>query len=131
MGDLAKVRLVVDNNKEEQYRMADYLKLVTGGKELPPNGDWLSLLDVDTVFLVKDKRSPSFALGHFKILDKTEGSKTVFLGSTNPQMPPMIPVEPVRFCQQYSLHEVICITDADLVPDPVATDIGVDKPTQE
>lgn len=122
MNDLARIKLVVNNDKEEKEEMTDYLKLVTGGKELPPDGDWLSLLDVDTVFLVKDKKSPGFSLGHFKILDKTEGGKTVFLGSTNPSMPPMIPVIPVRFCQQYALHEIICITNADLVPDPVPLD---------
>lgn len=110
MKDLAKVIHVNFNDndkKEEQETMADYLKLVTGGAELPPNGNWLSLLDNDTVFLVKDKKSPSFALGHFKVLDKTD--KTVFLGASNPQMPSMIPVEPIRFCQQYSLHEVVCV----------------------
>ena len=116
MSNLSRLKVVVNNEKEEHQLMADYLKLVTGGKELPPNGDWLSLLDTDTVFLVKDRKSPSFALGHFKILDKSE--KTVYLGSTNPAMPPMIPVIPARFCQQYDLHEVVCRTEADLVPDP-------------
>jgi hypothetical protein len=110
---------LVTIKEEKETTMADYLKLVTGGKELPPNGDWLSLLDKDTVFSVKDKKSANFALGIFKILDKTE--KTVYLGSTQQNMPPMVAVIPVRFCQNYDLWEVICSSDADLVTDPEGT----------
>jgi hypothetical protein len=111
MGEILKF-----NNKEEETIMTEvtYLKSVTGGKEPPADGNWLSLLDNGTIFLVQSKRDPqAFQLGEFILLDKTP--KTVYVMSQDAPGR-RIPWNPQRFCNQYSLYEISGVVEMPEIP---------------
>lgn len=77
-------------------------KLMNGGN-IPPDGNWLSSIEVGDMFLVQKKQGQEFVLGCFKMVEKTEKSCILLMqGSPDP-----IFVNPVRFCVTYSLHEII------------------------
>jgi hypothetical protein len=104
------------NNKDNEEIMTEvtYLKSMTGGKEPPADGNWLSLLDNGTIFLVQSKRDPqAFQLGEFILLDKTP--KTVYVMSQDAPGR-RIPWNPTRFCNQYSLYEIQGIVEIPEIP---------------
>lgn len=83
-------------------------RLATDGF-IPPDdpNDWLMKLPTGAVFLVQDRTSNDFHTPMFKIVDKT--AKSVFLVTTAAQQPMSLPVNPIRFCRKYSLHELLGI----------------------
>jgi hypothetical protein len=105
MGDV--VRLINNNKEQEEETMGDieYLRTVTGGKEPPQDGNWLSQLEKGSIFLAEPKRNPQdFTLGEFILMDKTERSVLVASPTTPGQR---LWWNPVRFCGQYALREVL------------------------
>lgn len=92
-----------------------YLKLATGGKEPPADGNWISQLDVGTIFLVQRKNAGAeFALGRFVLVGKT--SKTVIvMAPNNPQIQDCW--NPVRFCRQFDLYEILGIIEDGPAPE--------------
>lgn len=99
-----QLKLVTNNEIETGKEQMPELKLLEGGKN-PPNGNWLSELDTGTMFLVQDKTNHDFLLGAFKLVNKTE--KAVML--VNSSVPNPVFVNPMRFCNKYSLYEVLGI----------------------
>lgn len=103
MGDLVSFKL-----KEQDNNMAEF-KTIIGGST-PSGGNWLSELEIGTIFLVKDKTSADFALQRLCVLDKTQ--KSVMLGIEREPGPRF--VDPNRFCQKYMWHETLgTIKDED------------------
>jgi len=96
--------------EKDNERMAE-LKLITGGKTPPADGNWLSELETGTVFLISDKQSNDFTLGLFKLVDKTDRTVTLF----TPSHKEPIYVHPIRFCNRYNLWETLMVLK---VPEP-------------
>lgn len=92
--------------KEEKDNIVS-LKLIQGGKEPPSTGsDWLSALEVGTVFFVQSKTNPmDFNLGLFRVSKKEE--RVIMLQS--PMLPKEIYVNPIRFCNNYLLYQEVGI----------------------
>lgn len=115
--------LKVDKQEEEEGKVVS-LQLITGGKEPPISspGDWLSPLADGTVFYVQAKQNPmDFNLGLFRKM-KTEGKIIHLLA------PPPVgerPVNPVRFCNSYTLYQEVCILEQEEKTD----DGNRDEPT--
>jgi len=126
---MSKGALLFNNEQEEENKVVD-LKLITGGKEPPSTGsDWLSNLELGTVFYAQHKvdspNYPSHVLELFR-LDRREG-KVVILQMESPLGPKRIPVNSVRFCNRYSLfHEVMVITTEDLIKEQEEKEIAND-----
>lgn len=99
--------------EDEEENMTDnVIQLVSTGDKGPsdPN-DWLSKLEIGTVFLIQDRNTHDFNLGMFMVQGKEEleSNKTaVFLTSNNPS-PMKVAVNPSRFCQKYSLYGVLAV----------------------
>jgi len=115
MGDLVSFKTKEKETMIETNNV-EYLRLATGGKEPPADGNWLSLLDTGTIFLVQSKRDPTaFALGEFILMAKT--SKSVIVMSPD-QPGKRLCFNPVRFCNQYLLWEVLgSLETSDITPD--------------
>jgi hypothetical protein len=81
------------------------LKLVSGGSDstFSDDKDWLSKLDIGTVFLVQDRTSPDFNLGLFRLVDKI-GRACVLQLSINREVH-LSHVNPSRFCNKYIMYE--------------------------
>jgi len=110
--------------KEQENNMTELKAIIGGGT--PPNGNWLSELEVGTIFLAKDKTSADFSLMYLCLIDKTE--KSVKLAS--PELPHPRFVDPSRFCQKYMWHETLgVVKEEDLTPMPMDTITG--DPTKE
>jgi len=86
------------------------LKLITGGRDGDGSDmNWLQGLEIGTIFLVKEKRTPQATLPSFMLLCyclvfKTD--KACKLASENTQLGDVY-VDPIRFCERYDLFEVI------------------------
>lgn len=93
-------QFVVINNKEEEKEEQMTLKVI-GGNGGGIDRDWLSKLELGSIFLIQDNQSADFNLGHFKLVDKTE--KACILASSLSPNP--IFVDPARFCQKYRKFE--------------------------
>ena len=101
--------------KEELETDMAELKTIIGGAT-PPGGNWLSELEIGTVFLAKDRTSADFSLMHLMILDKT--LKSVKLAS--PELPTPRFVDPSRFCQKYMWHETLgVIKEEDIATESI------------
>lgn len=94
------IPFIMKQEEKEEETMVDY-KLNLGGKEPPVDGNWLTPLEIGTIFLIQDKTNADFNLGHFKLVDKTE--KACILASS--VLPQPIFVNPFRFCQKYNIFE--------------------------
>lgn len=94
------------------------LAVIQGGKSLGGGGseenpDWLSTLEVGTIFLVEEKGNPKqFALAQFQVVDKTE--KAVYLVSRLNEVIQTF-VKPMSFCNQYRLFEVLGVITQEAV----------------
>ena len=98
LGDYITPEMTIEERKEILG-----LQLMNGGKTPPTTGaDWLSDLPEGTLFYAQSKTNPmDFNLGLFKVAEKDE--KVVVLIS--PQVSTILPVNPVRFCNQYTLFQ--------------------------
>ena len=101
------IQFPTHEEREQEKDMAELIK--TLGGSTPPGGNWLSELDIGTVFLAKDKTSAEFSLMHLMLLDKT--LKSVKLAS--PDLPAPRFVDPARFCQKYMWHETLGVVKED------------------
>lgn len=82
-------------------------RVITGGKSPPDdpnNPDWLSKLPPRTTVLIRNKKDQSPFLGQLTVIDKTTKSVIIFVPS---QQKEPLPVDPIRFCRDFSLWEVI------------------------
>lgn len=80
------------------------LSVVTGGKD--GNGDWLSGLKVNTAFLVRDKLNLKKPIREYWIkLGNTKHTVILMNNMNEPSI--MYPFEPVSFCEQYDLIEIL------------------------
>ena len=105
--------------EEEKEDNVVSLKLVQGGKEPPSFGgsDWLSKLEVGTVFFVESMNSGSFALGLFRLVKKD--NKVIVLNSPDVlevgpdgrSQPKDIYINPTRFCNQHRLYQEVGVLD--------------------
>lgn len=101
---------LIDLEEERLKRMVD-LKMV-GGSNNPPDGDWLSTLEIGTVFLVSDKIDlRQFNLVVYRLVGKTEKSYIL----RNPSVPQNIYVKS-SFCNSHNLHEKLGLVLDDLEP---------------
>lgn len=97
-------------NEKEQVLMN--LAVIQGGKSSTGSGtnppdDWLSELEVGTIFLVEEKNNiKNFNLGQFQVVTKTD--KAVHLASMLNGLVQTF-VKPLAFCNQYRLYEVLGI----------------------
>lgn len=105
-----KLTVIEDNNLEkintleEDKKIVD-LKLITGGKD--SDGPWLMKLEEGTVFVIRDLGDPrNFNLGQFQLVSKTDKSVLLY---TNIGGKILTRVDPSRFCQRYSLVEILGI----------------------
>lgn len=121
MGDVVSFQ----TTKDEEDNMAE-LKTIIGGST-PGGSNWLSELEIGTIFLAKDKTSADFSLMCLCLVDKT--SKSVKLSS--PELPQPRFVDPSRFCQKYMFHETLGLITPEMVEDTTeelpALDPGVKK----
>ena len=90
------------------FAVIDGGKASNSGFNTPPSdGDWLTPLEIGTIFLVQEKNNPkNFNLGQFQIADKTE--RSVFLASNLNGLVKTF-VVPTIFCNQYRLYEVLAV----------------------
>jgi hypothetical protein len=73
----------------------------------PKDPVWLRRLGSGTIFLAKRKgQGQEFPLGWFVVAGKTENGKTYFLLERS-LGDKEIPVDPIRFCNVYDLHETL------------------------
>lgn len=80
------------------------LHVVTGGKD--GNGDWLSGLKNNTAFLVRDKTNLKKSIREYWIKLGTTKTAVILMNNMNePSL--MYPFEPVSFCDQYELVEIL------------------------
>lgn len=93
-----------DFYEKESNNVVD-LKLVSGGKEPPADGNWLRELEDGTIFLIEDKNSHDFNLGQVRLLHKEE--KSIYLGFIVNGNPITSFVNPIKFCQRYRLYETL------------------------
>jgi hypothetical protein len=111
----ARLIKLCDYQEKEQENEMTELKTILGGAT-PPGGNWLSELEIGTIFLAKDKTSADFSLMYLCLVDKTE--KSIKLAS--PELPTPRFVDPNRFCQKYMLHETLGILkEEDLRPEDI------------
>jgi hypothetical protein len=108
--NMLKDSKVIEFKPKEIDVMADIKYLQGGGKEPPADGDWLSLLEIGTIFLVQKKQNTGeFALGKFMLVEKwTDVPKAVFVvdsTGTNHVW------NPVRFCNQYMHYKTLGIVN--------------------
>jgi hypothetical protein len=104
MGDVPTAKLInISQYKEQENEMTELRTLVGGST--PPGSNWLSELEIGTIFLAKDKTSADFSLMYLCLIDKTE--KSVKLAS--PELPTPRFVDPNRFCQKYMWHETLAV----------------------
>lgn len=93
-------------DEEEAVKTPFVPRVITGGKgptdTLGPN--WLSSLECNTTFLIQGKKDTNFNLGQASVIYK--GTKGVLLLLTGQNKEPVW-VDPVRFCNNYSLYEII------------------------
>lgn len=96
-----------EEQEEGENNNVTEFKLLQGGKEPPStSSNWLSDLEVGSVFLVQDKQQTNnFALGQFRLVEKTE--KSCFLATVMDDKVQTVPVNPVRFCNRYSWWETL------------------------
>lgn len=84
------------------------LKLITGGKGGSHGSDWLTPLPLDTIFLCKSTmQTQNFMVLRFRV-DYRYDSNMVSLYDNTTEMPWGI-VDPVRFCANFSLVEVLAL----------------------
>ena len=99
MNDRGLVIPFIKKQEEEENMLEG--KLLTGGKGPSDSTNWLENLEIGTIFLIEDRQSADFNLGHFKLVDKTE--KACILASS--VLPQPVFVNSFRFCQKYRLFE--------------------------
>jgi hypothetical protein len=104
---MGKAEVIKPKEEETENNIVD-LKLLQGGKEPPKGDDWLSKLDEHTLFFVQRQNAPmEFSLGLF--WKETHEGKVVKLRS--PMLPEALYVNPIRFCNVYTLYENCGIVD--------------------
>lgn len=89
--------------EEEVVKVTFVPKVIQGGKGPPdPSGpDWLSNLEVNTTVWIQSKRDTNFPLGQLTVVYK--GKKGIVVAVDEK----VLPVDPVRFCNQYRLYETV------------------------
>lgn len=125
------LRDINEEQEEGENNNVTEFKLLQGGKE-PPSTDanWLSELEVGTVFLVQDKNKPTdFTLGQFRLMEKTE--KSCFIATMIEDKIQTFPVNPVRFCNRYSRWEVLAVIKTQEDIDNLKEDLKEDEPRME
>lgn len=80
------------------------LSVVTGGKD--GNGDWLSGLKENTAFTVRDKTQPKQSGRKYWIKIGSTKKNIVLMDNMN-EPSYMQLFEPVSFCEQYDLDEIL------------------------
>lgn len=111
--------------QEEENNTVVELRTVQGGKTPPPTGggykgpgqDWLSPLEIGTIFLCGE-RSPEFNLGQFQLVHKEPREPEPITGKertpaclliSNLNGPIKTFVDPDKFCQRYNLFAVMAV----------------------
>lgn len=110
----------VKDLKEEVKATGPKLVLLPGGKEPPTTANcWLERFEIGTIFIIQSKNDPmDFTLGLFKLVG-VEGIQSKAYILMSPSMEKPIYVNPVRFCNKYSLYDTVAV-----VVEP--TDVSVD-----
>ena len=104
--------------KDEDEHMTK-LELIDGGKpkddvrlkfdDGTPDGPWLDKLEVGDTFLIKDRNPMEYVLQEFEIVVKEYDEQRLVAvqvtSDTNQEI--WVWLEPVRFCQKYTLVKVI------------------------
>jgi len=98
-------RKLEEIEEEERVKAPFIPRIITGGKDPtdPNDPNWLSSLDQYTSFLVQNKKDTQFALGEFRVIYKS--IKSILVLSSNMKEP--IWVDPIRFCRDFRLHEIL------------------------
>ena len=93
-------------NELDEERKILPIRPQLGGKE-PPYEDWLSSLELGTIFLTRQRsRLTMWSLSEFKINGKSD--KAVYLIANLPFTSSEGEwVDPVTFCQFYELYEIL------------------------
>jgi hypothetical protein len=100
------------NNEKEEEIMSD-LRLLTGGKGPPEDGNWLSTLMPGSIFLVEAKQGREPALGQFILMETTPRSVCLM----SPDAPgKQLWQNPHRFCGIYNLREVLGVVEIPEIP---------------
>ena len=94
-------------NETDLQQPNNVVKLVHSGDGPPTN--WLRSLELGTVFLSRKKanlgNTQDFTLGEFCVRNKTE--KSVLLTVVDGGVVRPLPVDPMRFCNQMELFEIL------------------------
>ena len=93
--------------KDEERPKGFVPRVVTGGKGPPQDTnefDWISSIPINTTVLIQSKKNTEFPLGQLRVVHKFQKAVVVFVPD---QSPKPIPIDPVRFCSQFRLYEVI------------------------
>lgn len=101
-------------------------RLAPAGKEPPRGPNWLTELDVGTVFLAKEQ-GPSWNLGLFFILKRL--GKAIKLGVSSNGSPTELYVDPIGFSNKYRLYEILGIEESIRLEDQRISDL--EKKEQE
>lgn len=99
---------VPENNMPEE-RQYGHLRVLTGGKgpTEPPSTNWLSRLHKGTVFLCKKRNTTTIFLLQYHVLHKSTYSVMLLDNLSSSTTDIYLPVDPIEFCKQYDLHEVL------------------------
>lgn len=100
--------MLLNNEEEEKVSTLMNFAVINGGKDSGPpvdTSDWLTPLEIGTIFLVEEKNNPrNFALGQFQLVSKEQ--KAVYLISMLNGVVHTF-VKPPAFCAQYRLYEIL------------------------
>lgn len=91
-------------DNEEVTNIIPFARPAKTGGFNPDDPIWINNLGVGTIFLARKKGSQDFVLGEFAIYAKTERAVIVFINGMGDQKHP---IDPIRFCNQYELFEVL------------------------
>lgn len=91
---------------EEEPKIVEGLRLITGGKEPPStgSGNWLKDLDVGTVFFVCSKLDRSNEKLLMFRLEGKDGPNNKLICIRSPEFPKEIYVDPQRFVNKFDMY---------------------------
>jgi len=97
---------ITDEEKEERWAPKIIQGGLAGAEPPDKSHDWLSELEIGTVFLVQDKTDLwSYVAHQFEIVDKSDYHVRLFtMGSSNVEI--LIWVIPKKFCNKFILAEI-------------------------
>jgi hypothetical protein len=98
---------IVDSQMEDNPNVISFEqeKAKRAGGTPPPGVDWLSRLEIGTVFRVKQKRLSNIELIDYQLTWKGQRSVVVYCAKTNHKYP----IDPIVFCEEAELFEILGI----------------------